>query len=78
MAQALHILVDGGILFNIGIGLRDVGLGLVVVVVGNEVLDRVVWQQAAELIGQLCRQRLVRCHDQGWPLHLFNQPRCGG
>ena len=78
MAQALHILVDGGILFNIGIGLRDVGLRLVVIVVGNEVLDRVVWQQAAELIGQLGRQSLVRRHDEGWALHLFDQPRCGG
>ena len=78
MAQTLHILVDGGILLNIGIGLRDIGLGLVVVVVGDEVLDRVVWQQAAELIGQLGRQRLVRRHDEGWPLHLFNQPRRSG
>ena len=42
----------------------DVRLGLVVVVVRDEVLDRVVRQQLAELVRQLCGQRLVRRHHQ--------------
>ena len=36
VAQTLHLLVDGGVLLNEGIGLRHVRLGLVVVVVRDE------------------------------------------
>ena len=42
--QPLDLLVDRGILLDVGIGLRDVGLGLVVVVVAHKILDRVVGQ----------------------------------
>ena len=72
--QPLDLVVDRGVLLDVGVGLRDVGLGLVVVVVGDEVLDRVVGQQLAELVGQLGGQRLVRRHDQRRPLHLLDQP----
>ena len=37
----------------------DVRLGLVVVVVADEVLDRVVGKELAELVAELRRQRLV-------------------
>ena len=40
--EPLDLLVDRGVLLDVGVGLRDVRLGLVVVVVGDEVLDRVV------------------------------------
>src|SRR3712207_7473992 len=43
----------------------------VVVVVRDEVLDGVVGQQLAELVGQLCGQRLVGRHDQRRALHLL-------
>jgi hypothetical protein len=52
VTQPLDLLVDRGVLLYIGIGLRDVRLGLVVVVVGDEVFDRVVGQQLAELVGE--------------------------
>ena len=42
VAQPLDILVDRGVLLDVGVGLRDVRLGLVVVVVRDEVLDGVV------------------------------------
>ena len=58
--QPLDLVVDRGVLLDVGVRLRDVGLGLVVVVVGDEVLDRVVGQQLAELVGQLGGQGLVR------------------
>ncbi|MBG9885172.1 hypothetical protein ABE10_00935, partial [Bacillus toyonensis] len=41
VAQALHLGVDRGVLLDEGVGLRDVCLGLVVVVIRDEVLDRV-------------------------------------
>ena len=56
----------------------DVRLGLVVVVVGDEVLDPVVGEELPELVGQLGGQRLVgREHERG-PLHLLDRPGDGG
>ncbi len=66
--QPLDLVVDRGVLLDVGVRLRDVRLGLVVVVVGDEVLDGVVGQQLAELVGQLGGERLVRRHDQRRPL----------
>ena len=74
MPQPLDLVVDRGVLLDVGVRLRDVGLGLVVVVVGDEVLDRVVGQQLAELVGQLGGQGLVGRHHQGRPLDLLDQP----
>ena len=51
-------------LLDVGVGARHVGLGLVVVVVGDEVLDRVVGEEALELAVELGGQRLVGREDQ--------------
>ena len=75
--QPLDLLVDRGVLLDVGVGLRDVGLGLVVVVVADEVLDGVVRQQLAELVGELGGQGLVRRHHQGRSLQPLDQPRRG-
>ena len=77
VAQPLDLLVDRGVLLDVGVRLRDVRLGLVVVVVRDEVLDRVVRQQLAELVGQLGGQRLVRRHHQGRALQPLDQPGGG-
>ena len=78
VAQALDLLVDRGVLLDVGVRLRDVRLGLVVVVVRDEVLDGVVRQELAELVGQLGGQRLVRRHHQRGALELLDHPRGGG
>ena len=72
--QPLDLVVDRGVLLDVGVGLRDVGLGLVVVVVADEVLDGVVGQHLTQLVGQLSGKRLVRRHDQGRPLQPLDQP----
>ena len=72
--EPLDLVVDRRVLLDVGVRLRDVGLGLVVVVVGHEVLDRVVGQQLAELVGQLGGQGLVRRHDEGRSLDLLDDP----
>ena len=77
VAQPLDLLVDRGVLLDVGVGLGDVGLGLVVVVVGDEVLDRVVGEQLAQLVGELGGQRLVGLHHQQRSLHLLGHPRHG-
>src|SRR5439155_17451536 len=53
---------------------REVGLGLVVVVVGDEVLDAVLGEELPELVGELRRERLVRGDHQGGPLHPLDRP----
>ena len=78
VAQALDLIVDGRVLLDEGVRLRNVGLGLVVVVIGHEVLNRVIRQQLTELGGHLRSQSLVGLHDEGRALHLLDQPGGGG
>jgi hypothetical protein len=75
--QPLHIVVDRAVLFDVRIGLRDVRLGLVIVVIRDEVLDGVVRQHLSKFVGQLGGQRLVRRHHQGRSLQPLDEP-CGG
>ena len=77
MAQPLHLLVERGVLLDVGVGLRDVRLGLVVVVVGDEVLHGVLREELPELVGELGRQGLVGLHHQDRPLHPLGQPGHG-
>ena len=45
MPQSVDVVVPGRVLLDVEVSLRDVGLGLVVVVVGDEVLDGVVGEE---------------------------------
>src|SRR5690606_37595954 len=45
VSQLVDLLVDVGILLDEGVRARDIRLRLVVVVVGHEVLDRVLWKE---------------------------------
>ena len=65
VAHAVDLLVDRQFLLDVGVGARHVGFGLVVVVVGDEVLDRVVGEEALELAVELGGQRLVGGEHQG-------------
>ena len=49
VAHAIDLFVDDRVLLDEGVGRRDVRLGLVVVVVADEVVDRVVGEQLLEL-----------------------------
>ena len=64
-AEPVDLLVDRGLLLDVGVRLRDVGLGLVVVVVRDEVLDRVLREERLELLVELGGQRLVVGEHQG-------------
>ena len=77
VTQALDLVVDRGILLDERVRLGDVGLGLVVVVVGHEVLDRVARQELAELGGELRGEGLVRLEDQRGSLQLLDEPGGG-
>src|ERR1700690_3919065 len=66
--QALDLLVDRGVLLDVGVAGGDVGLRLVEVVVAHEVLDRVLREEALELGEELRRQRLVVADDEDGPV----------
>ena len=63
----LYVFVDRAVLLDEQVALRDVGLGLVVVVVADEVLDGVVREELAKLAVQLRGQGLVGGEDDGRP-----------
>ena len=63
VAHPVDLLVQRQFLLDIGVGARDVGFRLVVVVIGDEILDRVLREEALHLAIELRRQRLVRRQD---------------
>ena len=70
--QPLDVLVDRRVLLDVRVRRGDVGLGLVVVVIRDEVLDGVGGKERLEFAVELGGQRLVVRHDQGGPLRLGN------
>ena len=72
VAQTLDLLVDGGILFDIGVGRGDVGFRLIIIIVRDEILHRAVRKKLAELGAQLRGQRLVVGDDQRGALHALD------
>ena len=66
------MVVDRGVFFDVQVRGGNIGLGLVIVVVGNEIFDGVGRKELAELAVELGREGLVGRHHQRWPLHLFN------
>ena len=73
MAEPVDLVVDRGVLLDVEVLRRDVGLGLVVVVVADEVLDGVVGEELPELVAELRRQRLVVGDHQRRPLHALDR-----
>ena len=59
VAEPVDLLVYVRLFLDISVGLRDVRLGLIVVVVADEILDRVVREEILELGGKLGGERLV-------------------
>ena len=75
VAEPVDVVVERRVLLDVEVGLRDVRLGLVVVVVGDEVLDRVLREELAELVAELRRERLVVRDHERRPLQLLDHPR---
>ncbi len=65
VAHAVDLLVDRAVFFYVGVGARDIGLGLVIVVIADEIFDAVVGEKRLELAIELGRQGLVGGQDQG-------------
>ena len=69
-AELVELFVDGGFFFDEEVAGGDVGFGLVVVVVGDEVLDGVVGEEVFELVVELGGEGLVVREDEGGALEL--------
>ena len=72
MAHLVDGIVDGRVLFNIGVRGRDIGLGLIVIIVGDKILDRIMGEKFPELGKELRGQGLVGRQHQGRSLHPGN------
>ena len=71
-AEFVDLVVDAQVLFDIGVGDGDVGLRLIIIVVGDEILHRVVREERLELAVQLRGERLVVAQDQGRTLEALD------
>ena len=74
-SKAIGIRVARGVLFDVDVPLRDVRLGLVVVVIGDEIRDSVVGKERLHLLVQLSGKRLIVAHDERWTLALSDDIR---
>ena len=72
MAQLFDFVVDGAVLFDVGVGVGDIGFRLVIVVVGHKVFHRIVRKKCLELRTQLCCQRLVVRQHQRRAIDLLD------
>src|SRR6266496_202391 len=62
-AQTIDFLVDGCLLLNIDVGGRNVGFWLVIIVVGDKILDGVVRKERFKLLIELRGQSFVMSQD---------------
>ena len=77
MAHPVDLFVDLGFFFDEGVGPRDVGFGLVVVVEGNKIFDGVVREKPFEFAVKLGGEGFVWCKDNRWALRFLDHFRHG-
>ena len=70
VAQPVDLVVDRAVLLDVRVGRGEVRLGLVVVVVADEVLDPVLREHLPELGRELRGERLVRREHERGPLRV--------
>jgi len=73
VAHAVDLVVDERVLLDVRVRLRDVGLGLVVVVIRHEIFDRIVGKERFEFTEQLSGQGLVGREHQRRPPGIGDQ-----
>ena len=69
VSELIYLIINVCVLLYIHVRRRDVGLRLIIVVVRNEILDGVVWEELLELSVKLSRQGFVVRNYQGRFLH---------
>ena len=77
VAQLFNLRIDVGILFDICVGARNIGLRLVVIIIAYEIFDCVFGEEFLEFAVKLCRKGFVVGNHQGGFVHLFDDTRHG-
>ena len=77
VAQALDLVVYCAVLFNEGIRVRNIRLGLIIVVVRDEILHGVIREKLAKLRAQLRRKGLIVRQNERRAVELFDNARHG-
>ena len=72
MAQAVDLIIDGAVFFNIGIGGGDVGFRLVIVVIAHKIFHRIIGEKSAHLGADLTGQGFVWFQNQCGAVALCN------
>ena len=67
-AHLLYVIINLGVFLDKGIGRRDIGLGLIIVIVRDKILDGVVREKLFEFAIELGSQCFVVRHDNGGTL----------
>ena len=75
--QTINLVVDRSIFLDVGVACWQVGLGLIVVIVADEELDRVAWKETRQFAIQLRGQGFIVREHQRRTLHTLNQLRNG-
>ena len=68
--QPVQVGVAGGVLLDVDIALRDVRFRLIIIVIADEILDRVLREELLELLVELGGQGLIVRDDQHGPVEL--------
>ena len=71
MAEFIYLVVYGKILFYIRVGGRNIGFGLIVIVIRHEKLHSVFGEKFAEFVAKLGGKRLVVRNNESGALHFF-------
>ncbi len=67
MTQTVNLIVHHRLFLDVGIGYRQIGLGLVEIVIRDEVMHRVLWKKRTVLLRELRGESLiVRNHKRGF------------
>ena len=72
MTQLVDLVIDGGVLFDVSVRLRNICLRLIVIIIADEVPDIIIRKERLELTRELRSKRLVVRDDERRPLHALD------
>ena len=72
VAHPVDLLIHRTVFFNECVGARNIGFGLVIVVIGYEIFNRIVREKALKFGIKLRRERFIWRHNQGRALGRLN------
>lgn len=68
MSESVYFFVNRSFFFDIGSGLYDKCFWLIIVIVGDEIVDRIFWKKFLEFLRELGCEGFIVSEDEGWAL----------